>query len=147
MKIYNLTKGHIQRISNNSKTKIILSLLDIKDLEKTPYLLIVKSIIENAIKLSIYPLKKKEIMKITFSAFNFTDEILYRISKILQNYQIIHTSGVLLINKQLYYECYLNLSFDDANAIGLKASLNKIKNIFKQIKIEEIGLKKQKELL
>jgi len=141
MKVYNLTQAHIQRIGDISRTKLILSLLDIKKLGNSPYILVVKSTIENSIKLSIYPLKKKEIIKITFSTLTFTDDIFYIISKILQNYQIIHTSGVLLIDKQLYYECYLNLGLKEAKAIGLEASLNKIKNIFKQIKIEEIGLK------
>ncbi len=147
MKVYNLTKAHIQRIKDITRTNLILSLLDIKNLEKSPYLLIVKSIIENSIKISIYPLKKKEIIKITFSSITFTDEILYSISKILQQYQIIHTSGVLVINKQLYYECYLNLCLKDAKIRGLEGSLKKVKNMFKQIKIEEIGLKKQTELL
>ena len=67
-----------------------------------------------------------------------------KISEILQNYQIIHTSGVLIIENQFYYESYLNLNLNEVEAMGLNDSLNKIKNIFKQIKIEEIGLKKHK---
>lgn len=144
MKVYNLTKAHIQRINDISRTTLKLSLLNIKNLDNNPYLLIVQSIIENSIKVSIYPLKKEKIIKVTFSTLNFSNEIFDRISNILQNYQVIHTSGVLLIEKQLYYECYLNLNLVEAKAMGLDAFLNKIKNIFKQIKIEEIGLKKHK---
>ena len=70
------------------------------------------------------------------------DKIFTKTQGYVQNYQVIHTSGFLLIEKQLYYECYLNLNLDETKAMGLDASLNKIKNIFKQIKIEEIGLKK-----
>ncbi|MFX1503726.1 MAG: hypothetical protein ACFFDH_22385, partial [Promethearchaeota archaeon] len=57
-------------------------------------------------------------------------------------YQLIHTTGVILIEKKLFYECYLNLSLNDTKTKELNVSLNKIKNIFKEIKIEEIGLKK-----
>ncbi len=143
MKEYNLTKAYIQRINEISRTTLNLSLINIKNLEDNPFLLIIQSIIENSIKLSIYPLKKEKIIKVTFSTFNFSNEMFDKISYILQNYQIIHTSGVLIIEKQFYYECYLNLNLDEAKAMGLNGSLNKIKNIFKQIKIEEIGLKKR----
>ncbi|MFX1377810.1 MAG: hypothetical protein ACFFA4_01845 [Promethearchaeota archaeon] len=142
MKVYNLTKAHIQRIRDLSGSILKLSLLDMKNLEDNPYLLIIQSIIENSMKLSIYPLKKDKVIKVTFSAFKFSNEMFAKISEILQNCQLIHTSGVIIIENQLYYECYLNLNLDEAKAIGLKASLNKIKKIFKQIKIEEIGLKK-----
>lgn len=145
MKVYNLTKAYIQRINDVSKSTIKISLLDIKNLENYPFLLIVQSTIENSIKLSIYPLKKEKIIKVTFSGFNFSNNIFDIISKILQNIQVIHTSGVLLIAKQLFYECYLNLSLTETKTMNLKTSLEKIKNIFKEIKIEEIGLEKSKE--
>ena len=144
MKVYNLTKAHIQRIDDISGIKLRLSLLDIKNIENNPFLLIILSIIENSIKITVYPLKKEKIVKVIFSSINFSNEIIDLISKILQNFQFIHTSGVLLIGKQLYYECYLNLSLAEAKDMGLEASLKKIQNIFKQIKIEEIGLKKSR---
>ena len=144
MKIYNLTKAKIQRIKDISGIKFKLSLLDIKDLKHNPFLLIIQSIIENSIKLTIYPLNKEKILKVTFSTNDFSKEMFDKISDILQNYQIIHTSGVLIIENQFYYESYLNLNLNEAKATGLNDSLNKIKNIFKQIIIEEIGLKKHK---
>jgi len=142
MRVYKLTEAYVQRNIDLPKTMLEISLLDIKDLENYPFLLIVQSTIENSIKLSIYPLRNEKIIKVTFSGFNFSDEIIAQISKILQNFQVIHTSGVLLIEKQLFYECYLNLSFGEIKTNELNVSLNKIKNIFKEIKIEEIGLKK-----
>ncbi|MFW9973129.1 MAG: hypothetical protein ACFFDF_23300 [Candidatus Odinarchaeota archaeon] len=143
MKVYNLTKAHIQRINDVSKTTLKVSLLDLRNLKDNPFLLIVQSTIENSIKVSIYPLKKDKIIKLIFSTFTFSNEIFDRITDVLQNFQVIHTSGVLLIEKQVYYECYLNLSLDEAKSMGLNGSLNKIKNIFTQIKIEEIELIKQ----
>ena len=145
MRVYKLTEAYVQRITDLPKTTLKISLIDIKDPEEYPFLLIVQSTIENSIKLSIYPLKNEKIIKLTFSGFNFSNEIIDEISKILQNYQIVHTSGVLLIEKQLFYECYLNLSISEIKAKELNTSLEKIKNIFKEIKIEEIGLKKSKE--
>ncbi|MHA1933513.1 MAG: hypothetical protein ACW96X_13295 [Promethearchaeota archaeon] len=67
-------------------------------------------------------------------------KVLKEISKILQKFQVIHTSGFLKIENQLIYECYLNLRFSEKNSEDLKTSLEKIKNIFKIVKIEEIGL-------
>ncbi len=142
MRVYKLTEAYVQRNIDLPKTTLKISLLDIKDPEIYPFLLIVQSTIENSIKLSIYPLKNEKIVKVSFSGFNFSNEIFDEISKILQNYQVIHTSGVLLIEKQLFYECYLNLSLGETKTYELNVSLDKIKNIFKEIKIEEIGLKK-----
>lgn len=144
MKVYNLTKAHIQRIDDSSGITLKLSLLDIENIESNTFLLIIQSVIENSIKITVYPLKKEKIIKVIFSSLNFSNETIDKISKILQNFQFIHTSGILLIGKQLYYECYLNLSLAEAKDMGLEASLNKIQNIFKQIKIEEIGLKKSR---
>lgn len=140
MKVYNLTKAYVQRINQLLDGYLKVSLEDIKNLEDYPYLLIIQSTIENSIKISIYPLKKDKIIKVTFSSIDFSEEIYELITKILQNFQVIHTSGVLLIGKQLYYECYLNLSFDETKVMNLKNSLDRVKNVFKKINIEEIGL-------
>jgi hypothetical protein len=140
MKVYNLTKAHIHRKDEISKTILKFSLMDIKNLENYPFLLIIQSTIENSIKISVYPLKKDKIIKITFSSLNFSIEMYELIKKILQKFQVIHTSGVLIIGKQLYYECYLNLNLAEIKNVNLKNSLDNLKNIFKKIKIEEIGL-------
>lgn len=145
MRVYKLTEAYVQRTNDLPKTNLKISLINIKDPEEYPFLLIVQSTIENSIKLSIYPLKNEKIIKLTFSGFNFSNEIIDEISKILKNYQIVHTSGVLLIEKQLFYECYLKLNLNEIKTKELNTSLEKIKNIFKEIKIEEIGLKKSKE--
>lgn len=144
MRLYKLTEAYVQRINEFPTTELRISLLDIKNPESYPFLLIIQSTIENSIKLSIYPLKKEKIIKVTFSGFDFSNNIFNDLSKILQKYQVIHTTGVLLVEKKLFYECYLNLRLNDIKTKELNASLNKIKNIFKEIKIEEIGLNKAK---
>ncbi|KKM07271.1 hypothetical protein LCGC14_1735600 [marine sediment metagenome] len=139
---FNLTKAYVQRVNDLSITNFKIPILDIKELEKYPFLLVIQSVIENNIKLSIYPLKKEKIIKVSLSGFNLTDKIFEGLSKILRGFQVIHTSGVILIEKRLFYECYLNISMSEEKTKNLKASFNKIKNIFEEIKIEEIGLKK-----
>ncbi|MFX1595484.1 MAG: hypothetical protein ACFFBK_05425, partial [Promethearchaeota archaeon] len=82
------------------------------------------------------------IIKVTFFGFHLSTQFFDEISRFLQNFQVIHTSGVLIIQEQLLYECYLNLNLTETKADDLKISIEKIKNIFKDIKIEEIGFKK-----
>lgn len=139
---FNLTKAYVQRVNDLSKTNFKIPILEIKELEKYPFLLVIQSVIENNIKLSIYPLKKEKIVKVSLSGFNLSNEIFQGISKILRNFQLIHTSGVIFLEKRLFYECYLNISLSEEKTKNLKASFNNIKNIFEEIKIEEIGLKK-----
>jgi hypothetical protein len=88
-----------------------------------------------------WPIKKEKVIKISLYGIKLSKNILKEISKILQKFQVIHTSGFLKIKKQIYYECYLNLSISDSKNKGLRNSLEKIKNIFKEIKIEEVRLK------
>ncbi len=141
---FNLTKAYVQRVNESSKVNFKIPLLEIKELEKYPFLLVIQSVIENNIKISIYPLKREKIVKVSLSGFNLTNEIFEGLSKIFEGLskKVIHTSGVIFIEKRLFYECYLNISMSEEKTKNLKASFNKIKNIFEEIKIEEIGLKK-----
>jgi hypothetical protein len=75
MRKYNLTEAYIQRINNMSKPIFKISLEDIKDLENSPFLLIIQSKIENSIKLSIYPLEKERIIKVIFRGFNISNDV------------------------------------------------------------------------
>lgn len=137
----NITNASIQRINDYSITNLRIPLLIIKHLDEYEYLLIIQSSIENSIKLAIYPTNKEKIIKVSISGLKLSKKNLKEISKILQKFQVIHTSGILKIRKQLFYECYLNLNLSEKRSGDLKTSLNKNKNMFKQVKIEEIGLK------
>jgi hypothetical protein len=138
----NLTKAYIQRISDFKESKFRIPILDKKELENYPFLLIIQSVIENNIKLTIYPLKVGRITKVRLTGLNPSSEIFGDLSKFLREFQIIHSSGVIMIGKRFYYECYLNLSKIEEKSKNLKASLNKIKNMFEEIKLEEIILTK-----
>ncbi len=112
-----------------------------------PYVLIIQSITKKRTRLTIYPTKKDRLLKISLFGQNISNDVISILSKILKNYKIIHTSGLLVKQKQLFYECYLNLNLsDDVKSKDLKTSLDKIRNIFKEVRIEEITLKKRENL-
>lgn len=143
----NITDAYIQQLDDFLNTNLRISLSKIDDLKAYDHLLIIQSAIENSIKLSIYPIKKGNIIKISLYGLKLSKKILKEISKILQKFQVIHTSGFLKIRNRIYFECYLNFSISEIEKKSLKASFDKIKNIFKEIKIEEVRIKNSKEAL
>ncbi len=118
-----------------------LSLSDVKIFQNYPYILIIQLFTKNFAKLTIYPLSRETVLKVIFTGFNIQNKEIEEIIKKLQNFKIIHTSGLTSIDHKRYYECYLDLSLDDLKYKDLKSALDKIKNIFEDIKIVEICLK------
>ena len=106
-----------------------------------PYILIVRLSTKTFAKLTIYPLNRDRVLKINFLGFDIQDKDVKGIIKQLKNFSIIHTSGITILGKKSYYECYLELCIDDEDYIDLKNVLDKIKNVFEDIKIEEIYIK------
>ncbi|MFW9896779.1 MAG: hypothetical protein ACFFD7_13320 [Candidatus Thorarchaeota archaeon] len=135
-----LTNAYIQQINELTKANLKIPIKLFKGLIEGEYLLIVQSYIENSIKLAIYPINKDKVIKISLCSLKLSKKILKEISKILQKFQVIHTSGFLKIENQLIYECYLDLRFSDKKSVDLQNSLDKIKTTFGKINIEEIGL-------
>ena len=109
----NITDAYIQPLEDFLDIDLKISLSDFKDLKAYDNLLIIQSAIENSIKLSIYPIKKGKVFKITLYGLKLSKKILKEISKILQRFRVIHTSGFLKLKKHIYYECYLNLNISD----------------------------------
>jgi hypothetical protein len=140
----NITNAYIQQINEFTYANLKIPIVSFKSLDDCEYLLVVQSFIENSIKLAIYPINKNKIIKVSLCSLKLSKKILKEISKILQKFQVIHTSGFLKLEKQLLYECYLNLRFSEKESKDLKTSLERIKNIFEKVKIEEIGLNKRK---
>jgi hypothetical protein len=139
-----LTNAYIQQINELTKANLNIPIKSFRGLNECEYLLIVQSYIENSIKLAIYPVNKDKIIKVSLCSLKLSKKMLKEISKILQKFQVIHTSGFLKIENQLIYECYLDLRFSDKKSVDLQNSLEKIKTTFKKINIEEIGLYNKK---
>jgi hypothetical protein len=137
-----LTRAYIHRKEDSDElmTHLNISIPNIIGSRNYPFLLFIESTSKDCTRLTIYPIFRKKIIKLSFLGRNNTDEVINILSKILKKYEIIHNSGFLMKHKQLFYECYINLSLSDVKSKDLKTSLDKIKNIFKEIKIEEIGL-------
>jgi hypothetical protein len=144
MKNAKLTDAFILDNSNPSDIKLSLSLSHLEKFKKKLNLLVIQSTTESCSRITIYPLDKKSIIKISLSGSNISDENIGDLSKLIKKYKIIHTSGLLIKGEDLFYECYLKLDLSDDQTKDLKASLDNFRNIFKEIRIEEIGLKESK---
>ena len=140
---------HNRRIGDINIINLNIPIFDRFAEKEYPHILIIQSTIENRTKLIIYPIKKEKLIKVSLFGQNITDGIIGILSRILKNYEIIHTSGLLIKKKKLFYECYLNLNLSDIKSKELKASLDKIKikKIFMEVKIEEISIEKSKKYI
>ena len=141
MNIKYLTKGYIKPIESIINIPLNISLSEIKNAQKYSFVLIIQSNIENSLKITIYPLNKDKIIKLSLFGLKISTEIMNKLSKVLQNFPIIHSSGFLRIKNYFLYECYLNLNFSEIKSEDLKISLDTIRNRFEEIKLEEISLK------
>jgi hypothetical protein len=106
--------------------------------KKYSYLLMIRLLTKTFAKLTIYPLNKDRILKVIFIGFDIQNKMVEETIKELRNFKIIHTSGLTTLGNKSYYECYLDLSFNEEDYKDLKSTLDKIKNIFEDIKIVEI---------
>ena len=138
-----LTEAIIRKKKKTSNFNLKISLAGLGE-SKEPYLLIIQSTASKCTRLTIYPTSKKKILKISITGSEISESSIEELSSILKDFKLIHTSGLLIKDKELNYECYLNLSLSDLKTKNLKSSLNNIRNRFKEIKIEEIGLRKSK---
>ena len=136
-----LTEAFIQKTNMLSKNSLLISLSKFKKLEESPYLLIIKSITAEIVKITIYPLDKEKIIKISVRGKDIQKETIHGLLDILQNYEILHSSGLCYdAQNQLLYECYLNIDISSKDMENLQQSLEKIKPIIKELIIEEISL-------
>ncbi|MFX1493865.1 MAG: hypothetical protein ACFFBZ_06250 [Promethearchaeota archaeon] len=135
-----LTNAVIKENSDPFELNLTKLLSDVKDSRNRPYLLIIQSNTENYVKVTIYPIQYQKIIKLTLKGVNVLYKDIETLSKKLQKYNIIHTTGLVSKSKNVIYECYLDLRKIDTKYIELEKGLEKIKSIFKDIKIEELSL-------
>lgn len=142
----NLTSGQIKEMITSQTANIQVSLTKIDNIEKNNYLLIIKSETNRYTKITIYPIKKQKITKITICGLKEIDEFIEDFSKKLQEFGIIHSTGLVMIEGLFYFECYLHISLNDEKYKDLKIYLDKNKNKsnIKDIQIIELSLKKNR---
>lgn len=135
-----LTNAVIKENLDPFELNLTQLLSEVKDSRISPYLLIIQSNTENYVKLTIYPIQHQKIIKLTLKGVNVLYKDIEILSKKLQKYNIIHTTGLVSKSKNVIYECYIDLRKIDTKYNELEKSLEKIKSIFKDIKIEELSL-------
>ena len=131
----------------------IIRIKDLKDLEKSfqlnisdfpnhsRYCLVVNFQTKRFIRINIYPIFKSRILKIAFKGDYLNMQEIEIFLNDIQKFDIIHSTGLVIIKKELTCEFYLNLNYADEEYKDLKILLDKHKNKFKDIKLEEIVLK------
>ena len=139
MKDPNLTSAQIKGINISQTTNIELSLTHIDDIENYNYMLIIRSETDRYTRITIYPLKKNKIIKLTLRDLKKIGEYAEDFSKSLQNYDIIHSTGLVMVEGLVILECYLNLSLNEEKYKDLKFFLEKNKKNIKEIQIMEIS--------
>ncbi|MBY9021509.1 MAG: hypothetical protein KGD67_10640 [Candidatus Lokiarchaeota archaeon] len=146
MKNPNLTSAQIKEITTSQTTNIELSLTQIDNIEKYNYLLIIRSETNRYTRITLYPIKKQKIIKLTLCGLKEIDEDIEEFSRRLQKYGIIYSTGLVMIEGFFYLECYLHISLIEEKYKDLKNYLDKNKNKsnIKDIQIIEITLKKNK---
>ena len=146
MKNPNLTSAQIKEITTSQTTNIELSLTQIDNIEKYNYLLIIRSETNRYMRITLYPIKKQKIIKLTLCGLKEIDEDIEEFSRRLQKYGIIYSTGLVMIEGFFYLECYLHISLIEEKYKDLKNYLDKNKNKsnIKDIQIIEITLKKNK---
>ena len=131
----------------------IVRIKDLKGLEKifqsnisdfpnhTPYCLIINFKTKKFVRITIYPIFKSRILKLSFKGNSHNVREFEVFSNDIQKFEIVHSTGLIIIKQELTAEFYLNLNLADKDYKDLKILLDKHKNKFKDIKLEEIVLK------
>ena len=140
MENQNLTSARITKIGESSDLEITTSLTHIDGIKNYKHVLVIKSETTHYAKFTVYPIKNEKLLKVTLIGLTQIDENIEIFSRELQKYNIIHSSGLVLLDRKIYFECYLDLALDDEKSKDLKIFLDKNKSKFKDIRIEELSL-------
>lgn len=138
-KLY-ITSASIKKVDDLSIFEINFhpNTLDIST--RNEYCLVIKLETKKFIRITIYPIFKNKILKLSFKGYNLERNDIDIFSQEIKKFDIIHSTGLVAIKQILVFECYLNLNFEEEEYQYLKTLLDKNKNKFEDIKLEEIIL-------
>jgi hypothetical protein len=142
-----LTKGKIYKLKDIPQDSYFGKFLShFQDLEQFSYVLAIQSLSSKCMKLSLYPLKDKKVSKLilygkntSYSDEDISEADISHLIKLLNEFKIIHTSGLLMKKGRPLFECYLNINLSDTdnsiiqnitqfvNTLNLKLNIEKIK--------------------
>ncbi|MFX1276006.1 MAG: hypothetical protein ACFFAT_13245 [Promethearchaeota archaeon] len=122
--------------------KFALSFSEIQKFQQFRYLLIIKSFTDKSIRITLYPLKNKDVIKLNIQDSDMFEDIFYKLTDFLKNYEIIHNSGLIEFNNYFIFECYLKLDLESPEINQIEKFLDNIKNSTTLFSIEKIKFKR-----
>ena len=138
------TNAQIKKIKKSLLRKFSLTHSEVQKFQSFNYLLIIKSLTNKSIRITIYPLENRDVLKLAIKAPNDHEKMFLKISEFLKNYEIIHASGLIEINKNLLLECYIKGRLNSQELNHLDVFLNNIKTSNTFLNIEKIKFKRKK---
>jgi hypothetical protein len=142
-KVY-ITSARIKKVEDLSIFEINFQFNKRLGVDSSNYCLVIKLETKKFIRITCYPILKTKILKLSFKAYNLIRKDIDAFSKEIQQFNIIHSTGLVAIEKKLVFECYLNLNKDEEEYKDLITLLDKNKSKFEDIKLEEIVLENDK---
>lgn len=136
------TKALIKVHKKSLMKKFSLSSLEIQKFQEFKYILIIKSLTDKCIRITLYPLENRNVIKLKIKDSSLNDGIFYELSEFLKYYDVIHTSGLLELEKEFLFECYCKLDLDSPKLNELENFINNIKKSSTFFNIEKIKFKR-----
>jgi hypothetical protein len=141
-----LTEGRIYNLNEISRNSYFGKYISrYKDLKQFKYILVIQSTSSKCMKLSIYPLKIKDVTKLILygekgatSKKHISEMEVSHIIKLLNKFKIIHTSGLLMNKGRPLFECYLNKDLSKTNNSIIQNITRFVKTLNLNLKIEKI---------
>ena len=142
MKNISNTNTFVQVLKKSKLKKFSIPLTLFPNNTDYQFVLVITSSTKNYVRISMYPLKNKNITKLKICGEDVTDKFLNNAMGILKKYNVIHTSGLLEVGEQFTYECYLNMDLESSEMKELKKTLDSIINSSTLFSMEKIKIKK-----
>ena len=136
------TKAQIKKIKKSLLKKFSLTFSEVQKFHPFTYLLIIKSLTKKSIRITLYPLDTRDVIKLTINTPNEHENMFLKVSEFLKKYEIIHTSGLIEIDKNLLFECYLKGNLKTPQINKLEFFVDSIKSPSTLLDIEKIKFKR-----
>ena len=131
----NLTKASI--LENKGIVKFDFPQTD--KFKQSKYVLVIRADTTNFTRLMIYPIKTKKILKLTFVIKKDKVGKVRKLPTDFKKFEVIHNSGLILKLDKYIGEIYFNLCYSDAKYKDLKTYLDRNKNLFDKLNLNEIS--------
>lgn len=136
------TNAQIKKIKKSLLRKFSLTNYEAQRFQSFNYLLIIKSLTKKSIRITLYPLENRDVLKLTIKAPNDHENMFLKVSEFLKLYEIIHAPGLIEINSNFLLECYIKGRFNTQELNHLYVFLENIKTPNTFLNIEKIKFKR-----